>query len=69
MLTKTFYGKYNFICAQILIFNLLLEASNILLAKMATRKAKPNGQYHLTSDMVQDFIQTQSIKNIPGKWF
>ncbi|XP_060082771.1 DNA repair protein REV1-like [Ylistrum balloti] len=40
--------------------------SNILLAKMATRKAKPNGQYFLQSDDVLDFISDQTIQNIPG---
>ncbi|KAL3841317.1 hypothetical protein ACJMK2_019479 [Sinanodonta woodiana] len=41
-------------------------APNILLAKMATRKAKPNGQYYLSSEHVKDFIVSQSVKDIPG---
>ncbi|WAR14703.1 REV1-like protein [Mya arenaria] len=41
-------------------------ASNILLAKMATRKAKPNGQFHLTVDLVSAYIKSQSVKDIPG---
>ncbi|KAJ8304491.1 hypothetical protein KUTeg_018074 [Tegillarca granosa] len=41
--------------------------SNILLAKMATKKAKPNGQYYLGADEVLEFIHDQSIDNIPGK--
>jgi len=40
-----------------------------LLAKMATRKAKPNGQFHLTEDLVQDYIKEQSVKDIPGKFY
>ncbi|OWF54110.1 DNA repair protein REV1-like isoform X2 [Mizuhopecten yessoensis] len=40
--------------------------SNILLAKMATRKAKPNGQNFLQSEDVLDFISDQTIQNIPG---
>lgn len=40
---------------------------NILLAKLATRKAKPNGQFHLKTDDVAEFIKGQSIKDIPGK--
>ncbi|XP_069136665.1 DNA repair protein REV1-like [Argopecten irradians] len=40
--------------------------SNILLAKMATRKAKPNGQYFLQPDEVLEFISDQTIQNIPG---
>uniref|UniRef100_A0A8C8D9V8 DNA repair protein REV1 n=1 Tax=Oncorhynchus tshawytscha TaxID=74940 RepID=A0A8C8D9V8_ONCTS len=34
--------------------------SNILLARMATRKAKPNGQYLLRSEEVDDFIRDQT---------
>ncbi|KAK3580894.1 hypothetical protein CHS0354_008176 [Potamilus streckersoni] len=41
-------------------------APNILLAKMATKKAKPNGQFYLTSEDVKDFIVSQSVKDIPG---
>lgn len=40
--------------------------SNILQARMATKKAKPNGQFHLTEDLVQDYIRSQSVKDIPG---
>lgn len=34
---------------------------------MATRKAKPNGQYHLKPDEVVEFMKEQSVKDIPGK--
>jgi DNA repair protein REV1 len=44
-----------------------LVGSNILQAKMATRKAKPNGQYHLKLRDVIDFMKEQSVKDIPGK--
>ncbi|XP_006887857.1 PREDICTED: DNA repair protein REV1 isoform X2 [Elephantulus edwardii] len=40
--------------------------SNILLAKMATRKAKPDGQYHLKPEEVDDFIRGQLVANLPG---
>nr|XP_060625754.1 DNA repair protein REV1 [Anolis sagrei ordinatus]XP_060625755.1 DNA repair protein REV1 [Anolis sagrei ordinatus]XP_060625757.1 DNA repair protein REV1 [Anolis sagrei ordinatus]XP_060625758.1 DNA repair protein REV1 [Anolis sagrei ordinatus] len=40
--------------------------SNILLARMATRKAKPDGQYHLKSEDVDDFIRNQLIIHLPG---
>ncbi|VDI54669.1 DNA repair protein REV1 [Mytilus galloprovincialis] len=39
---------------------------NILQAKMATRKAKPNGQYHLKLEDVVEFMKDQSVKDIPG---
>ncbi|CAG2235935.1 REV1 [Mytilus edulis] len=39
---------------------------NILQAKMATRKAKPNGQYHLKPEDVVEFMKEQSVKDIPG---
>ncbi|XP_019066062.1 DNA repair protein REV1 isoform X4 [Fukomys damarensis] len=40
--------------------------SNILLARMATRKAKPDGQYHLKPEEVDDFIRDQPVANLPG---
>ncbi|XP_014385253.1 PREDICTED: DNA repair protein REV1 [Myotis brandtii] len=39
--------------------------SNILLARMATRKAKPDGQYHLKPEEVDDFIRGQLVTNLP----
>nr|XP_029500367.1 DNA repair protein REV1-like [Oncorhynchus nerka] len=42
------------------------EGSNILLARMATRKAKPNGQYLLRSEEVDDFIRDQTVTSLPG---
>lgn len=41
--------------------------SNILLARMATRKAKPDGQYHLKPEEVDDFIRGQLVTNLPGE--
>ncbi|XP_036396412.1 DNA repair protein REV1 [Megalops cyprinoides] len=40
--------------------------SNILLAKMATRKAKPDGQHYLKPEEVDDFIRDQSVTSLPG---
>ncbi|KAJ8253478.1 hypothetical protein GJAV_G00213390 [Gymnothorax javanicus] len=40
--------------------------SNILLARMATRKAKPNGQYYLKPEEVDDFIRDQPVTGLPG---
>ncbi|XP_069492793.1 DNA repair protein REV1 isoform X2 [Ambystoma mexicanum] len=40
--------------------------TNILLARMATRKAKPDGQYHLKPDEVDEFIREQLVNNLPG---
>ncbi|XP_056411942.1 DNA repair protein REV1 [Hyla sarda] len=40
--------------------------SNILLARMATRKAKPDGQYHLKLEEVDDFISGQLVTTLPG---
>ncbi|KAJ7319699.1 hypothetical protein JRQ81_019210 [Phrynocephalus forsythii] len=40
--------------------------SNILLARMATRQAKPDGQYHLKPEEVDDFIRSQLIIHLPG---
>ncbi|KAJ3591628.1 hypothetical protein NHX12_006760 [Muraenolepis orangiensis] len=40
--------------------------SNILLARLATRKAKPDGQYMLRSEEVDAFIQDLSVTSLPG---
>ncbi|XP_067889987.1 DNA repair protein REV1 isoform X2 [Heterodontus francisci] len=40
--------------------------SNILLARMATRKAKPDGQYYLKPEDVDDFIRDQLVSTLPG---
>ncbi|NXH21521.1 REV1 protein, partial [Bucco capensis] len=40
--------------------------SNILLARMATRKAKPDGHYHLKPEEVDDFIRGQLVTSLPG---
>uniref|UniRef100_A0A4W5NCC2 DNA repair protein REV1 n=1 Tax=Hucho hucho TaxID=62062 RepID=A0A4W5NCC2_9TELE len=40
--------------------------SNILLARMATRKAKPDGQYLLRSEEVDDFIRDHTVTSLPG---
>ncbi|XP_040004413.1 DNA repair protein REV1 isoform X2 [Xiphias gladius] len=40
--------------------------SNILLARLATRKAKPDGQYFLKSEEVDDFIMDLPVTSLPG---
>lgn len=42
--------------------------SNILLARLATRKAKPDGQYFLRSEDVDDFIRDLPVTSLPG-WY
>jgi DNA repair protein REV1 len=39
---------------------------NILLAKLALRKAKPAGQYHIKPEEVLDFIGTLPVESLPG---
>lgn len=39
---------------------------NIFLAKIALRKAKPAGQYHLTPDKVLEFLEPMEVKELPG---
>lgn len=34
---------------------------------MATRKAKPDGQYLLRSEEVDDFIRDQTVTSLPGE--
>ncbi|XP_038576785.1 DNA repair protein REV1 isoform X2 [Micropterus salmoides] len=40
--------------------------SNILLARLATRKAKPDGQYFLKPEEVDDFIRDLPVTSLPG---
>lgn len=39
---------------------------NILLAKLATRKAKPNGQFFLVPHMVSSFMADLPVNQLPG---
>ncbi|KAG8095099.1 hypothetical protein GUJ93_ZPchr0012g20479 [Zizania palustris] len=41
-------------------------AGNMLLARLATRSAKPNGQCFISSEKVDDYLDTLSIKALPG---
>lgn len=41
-------------------------AHNMLLARMATRVAKPNGQYFLSEDAMWDFLGDQKVHDLPG---
>ena len=40
--------------------------SNILLARVATRKAKPNGVFHLTDDKASEFMKAVKVGDLPG---
>lgn len=53
------------VIADILEF-ISFTGSNILLARMATRKAKPDGHYHLKPEEVDDFIRGQLVTSLPG---
>ncbi|RUS73466.1 hypothetical protein EGW08_018776 [Elysia chlorotica] len=39
---------------------------NILLARLATRKAKPNGQFEVKSSDAKQFIEDQPVSDLPG---
>jgi len=39
---------------------------NILMARLATRRAKPAGSFHLTSETVADFLATISVDQLHG---
>lgn len=41
-------------------------AHNVLLAKLATRAAKPAGVYHLRPAVVPDFLQDLDVKDLPS---
>ena len=40
--------------------------SNRLLARLATRKAKPDGMFHLEPSAVSDFMKTVNVADLPG---
>lgn len=39
---------------------------NKLQARLATKKAKPDGQFHLTEDSVLNFVGSLNVKDLPG---
>ncbi|TKY71257.1 DNA repair protein REV1 [Spatholobus suberectus] len=41
-------------------------AGNMLMARIATRTAKPNGQYHITTEKVEDHLCQLPISALPG---
>jgi DNA repair protein REV1 len=41
-------------------------AHNMLLARMATRKAKPNGQHHIEVGQVSDYMAELPVGKLPG---
>ena len=45
----------------------LIVGGNMLLARLATTKAKPNGQYQVTSEDAATFIQDIPVRSLPGK--
>ena len=40
--------------------------SSLLLARMATRKAKPNGCFHLLDEDAGEFIKSMPVRDLPG---
>lgn len=40
--------------------------SNCLLARLATKKAKPNGQFYLEPGVIIDFMKNINIFDVPG---
>ncbi|XP_049932652.1 DNA repair protein REV1 [Nymphaea colorata] len=39
---------------------------NMLMARLATRRAKPNGQYYIPGEKVDDYLADLPIKELPG---
>uniref|UniRef100_A0A1X7UNS7 DNA repair protein REV1 n=1 Tax=Amphimedon queenslandica TaxID=400682 RepID=A0A1X7UNS7_AMPQE len=39
---------------------------NLLLARLATRKAKPNGQFHLSEEEVEGYLKETPVASLPG---
>ncbi|XP_054716537.1 DNA repair protein REV1-like [Uloborus diversus] len=40
--------------------------SNMLLARLGNRRAKPNGQYFVQEEEVEDFMKEQKVRDLPG---
>ena len=45
----------------------LVAGPNILLARLATRVAKPNGLYQLEEAAAKEFLKDRSVSDLPGK--
>lgn len=43
--------------------------SNKLLARLATRKAKPNGQFYIQQEHINDCIDSFNVQDLPGRIF
>ncbi|KAG9440398.1 hypothetical protein H6P81_020563 [Aristolochia fimbriata] len=41
-------------------------AGNMLMARLATKKSKPNGQYYIPSNKVEEYLYNLQIKALPG---
>ena len=39
---------------------------NIVLARMATREGKPNGQHQIKPNEIRAFLQNRPVKSLPG---
>ena len=39
---------------------------SMLIARLATKKAKPNGLHHVRKDEVEEFMKGHSVDNLPG---
>lgn len=44
----------------------VLSGPNMLVARLATRKAKPNGQFYVKDCNAADFMKAQKINDLPG---
>ncbi len=41
-------------------------AHSLLLARMCTRKAKPDGQLQLQTDKIEEFLADEPVEDLPG---
>ena len=39
---------------------------NMLLARLSTRTAKPNGQFYLSADQAEDYLASLNVRDLPG---
>lgn len=44
----------------------MFTGPNLLIARLATRKAKPDGQFIVGEEQVAEFIADQKLSDLPG---
>lgn len=49
-------------------FDIVFAGANMLLARLANRAAKPNGQYYVPNEHIEEFMAKQKVQDLPGNF-